>query len=279
MRHTTHNKGFSLLELMIAVSIMTALVAMLVTIFNTSMRVWSASDSKVEIRQNARALFDRLSTDISSISIDAANSINCIVMADAIYFVSRAIYRNGSTQLTGYQECGVFYPEPDGNDTDFTDDAVKYVSRHSLSGSSFAFEDSFTTLLGLDSQELAGYVVGFTVECWNHLDNSWLDWQNWPGAPSNPAWNVLNPVTSNDPDAFDYVSSDPSNKGIMPRKLRVTVNFVQPDTAEWINMLNSASFNSYVSGYSGSNRQKAIGKLTDQGLVAEYSFTIVLPET
>ncbi|GEM_PF-2919583 len=271
-------KGFSLLELLIAVSIMTILVSMLYTIFNTTMKAWSTSDAKIESVQNARIFLDKIATDLSSASINAEKNMNMIVFANSLYFVSKQVFNNGSTDINGYQETAYYLKNNGSNDVDFTDDTISYKSRHSQSAGTFSFENNFATLLSGTAYKIASCVADMTIECWNDLNSSWICWSSWPGSPSNPQWNVLNPVSSNDPDDIGYQPSDPSNKGKMPKKLKFTIKMVKPDTAEWINLLSSASFSNYTSGKTGTKREKIISALESKGLIQTYDLVIDLPE-
>ena len=267
------------MELLLAVAIMTVMVSVLYTIFNTTMRAWSTGDSRVQMLQNARILLDRLSNDLQTCTIQKDNNINLIVMANSIYFVNKAVYQNGSDEIMGFQEVGYAYNCDGANDTDFTDDDVNYFTRHSQSSSTFQYESDFSTLLSQNPGKLGSFVVQLSFECWNNLTSEWIDWNAWPGSPSTPAWNVINPVSSNDPDDINYQPSDPSNKGKMPEKIRITITMVSDDTAQWVNRMDSSSFNSYTQGQTGTAREKIIAALTQEGLVEEYTLVVALPET
>jgi len=270
----TSKYGFSLLELLAAVSIMTVLVTMLYTMFNTSTKVWEKTESKTEMLQNARILLDRISNDLNTATINPEKNINFHAFENGVLFVSKAIYRNGSTAINGFQEIAYLYSDNDGTDIDFTDDCVYYLCRHSLSDGSFQFENNFATLSAMTPQELSCYVADFDLECWDHINNDWMDWDNWPGGYSDPYWNVMAALTSNNPDFASYQPDDASNKGVLPEKIRVTIKMVPPDIAEWITKIDSASFNSYTQGQSGTNREKIISALEDKGLIKQFT-TIV----
>jgi len=270
--------GFSLLELLVAVCIMTVLVSMLYTIFSTTMKTWSAGDAKIESLQNVRIFFDKISADLSSSSINAEKNMNMIVFANSLYFVSKQLYNNGSTDINSFQETCYYLANSGSNDTDFTDDTISYKFRHSQSGAGFAFEDDFATVLSGSGYVIASCVADMRIQCWNDLNSSWIDWNAWPGSPSNPQWNVLNPVSSNDPDDIGYQPSDPSNKGQMPQKLKFTLKMVKQNTAEWINLLSSAGFSNYTNGKTGTKREKIISALEDKGLLQTYDLVVDLPQ-
>ena len=150
----TSKYGFSLLELLAAVSIMTVLVSMLYTMFNTSTKVWEKTESKTEMLQNARILLDRVSNDLSTATVNPEKNINFHAFENGVLFVSKAIYRNGSTAVNGFQETAYLYSDNDGTDIDFTDDCVYYLCRHSLSDSGFSVRKTiFATLAGMTPQE------------------------------------------------------------------------------------------------------------------------------
>lgn len=279
MDRSKNSRGFSLIELLLAVSIMTVMTAMLYTIFQTTTSVWKTGDARVEMFQNARSLLDRLGSDLESATVQAENNMNCFVIAQAIYFVNKGVYQNGSTDVTGFQEIGYVFQHGDGNDIDFTDDTVDVLVRHSQSSPTFQFESDFSKLQDKDPDTVASLVVDFQLDCWDDLAGEWIEWSAWPGSPAIPYWNVINPVSSNDPDEANYEPSDPSNKGKMPLKIRITMKMIPPDKAEWINQLSSTSFNSYTQGQSGSKREKIIAKLENEGVIEEYSLVVVLAQT
>ncbi len=243
MKNNNASPGFSLLELLMAIVIMTLMIAVMYNIFQTSSKVWSVTDSRVNMLQNARFFLDKISTELDSAIVQPENNMNFIMTATSIYFVNSGIYSNGASDTRGYQETCFFYDHGDGNDTDFTDDSIKFATRHIYSETGFQFESDFSTLKTISGDEAALYVADMELKCWNHLSGpqDWIDWSSWPGSPSDPEWNVINPVSSSDPDDSDYEPTDPSNLGKMPRKIQVIVKMIQPDTAEWINGLNTSS--------------------------------------
>lgn len=279
MRTHGSNHGFSLIELLMAVSIMTVVATMLYTIFQTSVKVWNDTDAKMELTQSSRIFFDRLASDLETIRVDADKNMNFHLFKNGILFVNQGVYHNGATILNGYQEILYAYNPPAGTDTDFTDDTVAYQTRHSLSDSSFQFESSFTTITSGSFEDVITCVADFTVECWNHLTDEWMDWDAWPGSPANPYWNVLTAISSNDPDFMSYQPDDPSNKGRLPEKIRITLKLVPQDTAEWLNTINSSSLASFTQGQTGTNREKVIGALEDRKVLREYTQIIRLPQS
>lgn len=275
----TRTGGFTLLELMMAVMIMTIMVSMLYTIFQTTMQVWGKADSKVEMMQNARVFLDKLAADLDTITIQDKKDINCIINQQSILFVCKGIYSNGSSNITGYQEIEYSLTNGGASDYNFTDDSVDLRIRHSHESAGFSFETDFTTLQSQTASEMAAYVVDLEFECWNDMTDAWIDWSAWPGSPSSPAWNVLSPVSSHDPDHMNYQPSDPSNRGVLPQMIRITMRMVQPDTAAMLASFSTSAFNSYTQGQSGTNREKAMAELEERGLLYEYSIVVSLPHT
>ncbi|MCD6460684.1 prepilin-type N-terminal cleavage/methylation domain-containing protein [bacterium] len=274
MKNLSSRYGFSLLELLVAVSIMTVLVTMLYTIFHTSTKVWEKTESKTEMLQNARILLDRISNDLSVATVNPEKNMNFHAFENGVLFVCKAIYQNGAAAINGYQETAYLYSDNDGTDINFTDDCVYYLCRHSQSDSSFEYESDFAALSAMTPQALSCYVADFYLECWDHINNVWMDWDNWPGGSSDPYWDVMAAINSNNPDFASYQPNDASNKGILPEKIRITVKMVPPDIAEFITKMDTASFNSYTQGQSGTNREKIISALEDKGLIEQYT-TIV----
>ncbi|MDX9702117.1 MAG: prepilin-type N-terminal cleavage/methylation domain-containing protein [Candidatus Auribacterota bacterium] len=273
------DRGFSLIEMLMAVCIMTVVATMLYTIFQTSVRIWDKSNAKMEVIQSARIFFDRLSTDLESAVVNPDKNMNFHMFERGILFVNKGLYHNGSTLLHGYQEIGYAANSPVATDIDFTNDTVEYFSRHSLSGSGFQFESNFATLAGSSSEQIINCVAQFKLECWNHLTGEWMDWNSWPGSPADPYWNVMTPISLNDPDMPSPQPNDPSNKGRMPEKIRVTLKLVPPDIAKWINLLTPGALSSFTQGQTGTTREKVIAELAYRKILKEYTHIIRLPET
>ncbi len=273
------HRGFSLIELLMAVCIMTVVATMLYTIFQTSVRIWDKTDAKMEVLQSARIFFDRMSTDLESIVVDPDKNMNFHMFERGILFCNKGVYHNGSTLLEGYEEIGYAFDDPDASDIDFTDDIVAYFKRHSLSDAGFQFESNFATLAAGSYEEAISGVAVFELECWNQLTDEWMDWSSWPGSPANPFWNVMTPISFNDPSMPSPHPDDPSNKGLLPEKIRVTLKLVPVDTAQWINRMSSSALTSFTQGQSGTEREKVIAELAERKLLREYTHIIRLPAT
>lgn len=60
------NKGFTLLEVMITVAILSIVMAAFMTFFGNEIRVYFSKDNEIELKQDARIALDRITTKIRS---------------------------------------------------------------------------------------------------------------------------------------------------------------------------------------------------------------------
>jgi prepilin-type N-terminal cleavage/methylation domain-containing protein len=77
-RHGTRRRrgrrGFTLVEMMVAVGLMTIIVAVAAQVFKETTDIFTVTTSRVEIYQNARAILDKIETDLRMAFIDAAGN-------------------------------------------------------------------------------------------------------------------------------------------------------------------------------------------------------------
>jgi prepilin-type N-terminal cleavage/methylation domain-containing protein len=62
--------GFTLVEMMVAVALMTLIVAVAATVFKETSEIFRITNARVEIYQNGRAILDRMESEIRSAFID-----------------------------------------------------------------------------------------------------------------------------------------------------------------------------------------------------------------
>ena len=106
-----HDCGVTLIEMLVALVIMTLIVGSVYVAFDSGKQSWQVGDALMQKYQNARGILDVMSREISTAMVDAMESpfnIYCIGRADAFYFtgplksidvdnvdVSDNLYRSG----------------------------------------------------------------------------------------------------------------------------------------------------------------------------------------
>jgi prepilin-type N-terminal cleavage/methylation domain-containing protein len=71
-------KGVTLIELLVAMSILALLVVILQSVFAVSLRGWKKSDNLLQVTATARIVLERMSREISSAIVKPGNSFYCI---------------------------------------------------------------------------------------------------------------------------------------------------------------------------------------------------------
>ncbi|HNZ85475.1 MAG: prepilin-type N-terminal cleavage/methylation domain-containing protein [Planctomycetes bacterium] len=101
------HKGFTLVELMVAIGLMVLLMGVVVTIFSSSSEVMALAEAKMGIYQNARAAFDLMARDITNMTGTplAPNEVLNINNPNAggllLTFHTVTSWIDGNTQRTG----------------------------------------------------------------------------------------------------------------------------------------------------------------------------------
>ena len=76
IRHRTKPaNAFTLIELTVAAGLMTIIMIMLYTIFSSAGSIFSGADSRIEIFQTARAVFDTLNRDLQGCEVDRDGNV------------------------------------------------------------------------------------------------------------------------------------------------------------------------------------------------------------
>jgi prepilin-type N-terminal cleavage/methylation domain-containing protein len=106
MIHYKHNqKGFSLIELMVVVVILSLMVLGLVTFFTGGARSWIAGQSQLQAQREARQAMDQMVREIREGSVIASSSnatsitINYLVKSPVTYSKSDSTISRGSIPL------------------------------------------------------------------------------------------------------------------------------------------------------------------------------------
>lgn len=90
MKKVRVNRGFTLVELLVAVVLMLILVGAAVSIFKETSDTILIADSTMTITQNARAMFDNISRDLSGVQVGAAATgpyLAILQIADGVRFM------------------------------------------------------------------------------------------------------------------------------------------------------------------------------------------------
>lgn len=122
------NKGYTLLEMLIASLIVVILIGSVTMVFLMANKSWNEAEAKMQVYQNTKEAFSRMSREIQSALINSANTIYCIgydgssglradegidsSIADEFYFV--APINPGQSDKSDLCEVGYWL---DGNST------------------------------------------------------------------------------------------------------------------------------------------------------------------
>ena len=79
--------GFTLLEILISISILLIVTSMVYAIFRNSLNYWVRGYSSSRRQQSARLAFSRMTSNISSLFISTARDIYCLGAKDKFYFI------------------------------------------------------------------------------------------------------------------------------------------------------------------------------------------------
>jgi len=93
------NKGFTLVEILIALAILAMIVLSTFTIFKSSSQSWQKGESRSERYHNARTAVYKLSREISNAVIREGKSDKFIGSKDEIKFISYIAASDGSFEL------------------------------------------------------------------------------------------------------------------------------------------------------------------------------------
>jgi prepilin-type N-terminal cleavage/methylation domain-containing protein len=99
MKQACHKRGFTLLEIMVSITILALMALMISRIFSETTRAVGRGKNQALLDATARQLLDVLEQDISQavIRTNLAFRVHAIDNTDALYFVSTAVRRNNET--------------------------------------------------------------------------------------------------------------------------------------------------------------------------------------
>jgi len=124
MRNTANNKAFTLLEILISMSILLMITAMVASIFIGVLNYWRRGYGFTQRQQSARLVFSRMTENISSLFVATSRDIYCFGSKDKFYFISASARSpEGDLAEMGYEynaaERKIFFSYQDKADFNF----------------------------------------------------------------------------------------------------------------------------------------------------------------
>jgi prepilin-type N-terminal cleavage/methylation domain-containing protein len=133
MARTRNNQGFTLLEIVISITILALMALMISRIFSTSTQAVDRGKGQALLDETARLLLDVIEQDISQalIRTNVAFRVHSVVEGDALYFISTGVRRRqeGLPRDTGPMRLRTSYKRTTGTDLN------RYVIAESVTGS------------------------------------------------------------------------------------------------------------------------------------------------
>ena len=181
-------KGLTLIEILVAMSILALLIMILFSVFDISLRGWKKANNLLEVNSIARIVLERMEREISSAIVKSDGSIYCLGVdgpsgwrtdskADEFYFI--APLNPGETQKSDLCEVGYWL---DGNSAAaVSDDVLRrfYVTDGRRTGSPASFDFDFSTPSGkANSNELAAYVTDLQFVYYDQNNNQQTSWDS-----------------------------------------------------------------------------------------------------
>ncbi|MCP4649189.1 MAG: prepilin-type N-terminal cleavage/methylation domain-containing protein [PVC group bacterium] len=152
------NRGLTLIELLVSMSILVMLVVILQSVFSVALRAWAKSDNILQNSAKARRILERMTREISSATIisgdadfhcegyDTGSGIQgASSSADEFYFIAALNKDNGEPNKSDLCEVGYW----------LDDDVLRrfYVTDGRTSGSPATFDFIFTTGVSNELEE------------------------------------------------------------------------------------------------------------------------------
>ncbi|MDD5356283.1 MAG: prepilin-type N-terminal cleavage/methylation domain-containing protein, partial [Candidatus Omnitrophica bacterium] len=138
-RNAVNRKAFTLVEILIAMSIMLMITAMVASIFVGVLNYWKRGHSSTQRQQSTRLVFSRMTGSISSLFVATSRGIYCFGSKDKFYFISASARSSeGDLAEMGYEynaaEQKIFFSRQDKADFNFdTYDSKDMIAIHVLS--------------------------------------------------------------------------------------------------------------------------------------------------
>jgi len=99
-----NNKSFTLVEILIGMSIMMIITGMIASLFIGTLNYWKRGYSFNQRQQSTRLVFSRMTDNISSLFVAASRDIHCFGSKDKFYFISASVKSpEGDLAEMGYE--------------------------------------------------------------------------------------------------------------------------------------------------------------------------------
>ena len=100
----TNKKAFTLIEILISITILLVVTGMVSAIFFNTLNYWKRGYGFTNRQQAARLVFSRMTENISSLFVSASRNIYCFGSKDSFYFISASFKGSeGDLAEMGYE--------------------------------------------------------------------------------------------------------------------------------------------------------------------------------
>ncbi len=167
-------KGFTLMELLVAIAILSIISISCYIAFDTGLKSWRMSEARVERYQNARAVLDMMAKDFQSAFISSTNRNIYRLMENAygIYFTTNSVSIATDIYRVGYSWAGNnLIKGINANYDTGTPDPAYAVGKVDQSSNLLISEGSGCSVTGLSFEY--GHYVNTT-----NRDNGVMTWSN-----------------------------------------------------------------------------------------------------
>ncbi|MCK5706182.1 MAG: prepilin-type N-terminal cleavage/methylation domain-containing protein [Candidatus Aureabacteria bacterium] len=188
LRKILSRKGFTLIEMMVAFTMLSLLIYTLFSVFNSVSVSYDMANRKTDVFQNARAVLDQISREIKGAVRDplfafyifkgssgwCPNSIG-----DELHFITS--WNTNTGQVTDIVELGYYL---DGRGTGTTDDDVirRGIATDKPPAATYNYNAISSWPMGNNYDEQGFWITNFTVE--------WHDGTAWNFGAFNPSTNA-----------------------------------------------------------------------------------------
>ncbi|MDD5351755.1 MAG: prepilin-type N-terminal cleavage/methylation domain-containing protein [Candidatus Omnitrophica bacterium] len=162
-------KGFTLVEILIAVSILLIVTGMVSTIFISTLNYWKRGYALSRRQQSARLVFSRMTENISSLFLSSSRNIYCFGSKDKFYFMSASVKgTEGDLAEMGYEfnqaDGKLFFYYQEKSDYDFSTYDYKDIIAVDILELNFSYLDSSGNWLDSWDSRVGGQEQGLSPQ-------------------------------------------------------------------------------------------------------------------
>ena len=141
-----NNKGFTLLEVIVTIGILSIVLGYFTTFFSNEIRFYYSKDNDIEFKQDARIALDRIVTKIRSnngLVFETDENENGIISKEGVILINSVKNTDSNGEINFYCEDGAAYGELRDNDEKTI---VNYVKAFALEKISVTLTDNLVKI-------------------------------------------------------------------------------------------------------------------------------------